>query len=97
MAVEVHGHFMLNLDQNRTALVQVDADLVAAEQRLARQLARIDRLRMKGQDTVQAEALLAGLEQTLTGWQVRRALLLAEIVRQEDAATPYLPHSADWS
>lgn len=89
MAAEDHGRFMLTLDQNRTTLIQVDADLVAAEQRLASHLARIGRLRRKGQDTVQAEALLAGLELTLTGWQVRRALLLAEIVRQEEAAAPH--------
>lgn len=67
-------------------LEKANADIAEVRRRIDNQLDLIEWLEDKGQDTIQAEALLLVLEQTVVGRQRHRQLILDDIARDEGAA-----------
>lgn len=74
------------LEQERATLGKAERDIADGERRIAEQEVLIERLRVDGQPTAVAEALLTTLHGTLDGWRAHRR----EILRRIDylTATP---------
>jgi hypothetical protein len=65
-----------------------DRHLAAGEQRIAEQLALIQKMIREGYDTALARDLLRLLEETMVTWQDHRQLILDAIAQHEQALTP---------
>jgi hypothetical protein len=65
-----------NLQQELRHLAQADRHLAEGERRVAEQIALIERMTEKGQDTTEARKLLRNFEQTLRQFRVHRQLIL---------------------
>jgi hypothetical protein len=68
-----------NLQQEHAHLVLADRHLVEGEQRVAEQIALIERMTQLGHDTAVAKQFLRILEQTLEGWRAHRQLIVNAI------------------
>lgn len=66
----------------RDHLAKADMDIAAGEKRVAEQIALIEWMTKKGQDTAEAEKLLRTLEQTLETWREHRQNILDAIARE---------------
>ena len=69
--------------KEREDLAKAEIDITAGEMRVAEQIALIEWMTNKGQDTTEARRLLRNYDETLEQFQVHRQLILDEIVRQE--------------
>ena len=76
---------MPNLDVERAHLVKADRDIAEGGRRVSAQVLLIERLRVGGHSTGDAENLLQTLRQTLQAWQNHRDLILQAIARLEAA------------
>jgi hypothetical protein len=74
-----------DLQRERNDLIQADRHLAAGEQRIADQVALIQRLTEQGYNTTAARDLLRLLEETMVLWQDHRQLILDTIARHERA------------
>ena len=81
---------MSDLQQERADLIQADRHLAAGEQRIAEQIALIQRMTRDGYDTALAWDLLRSLEEVMVTWREHRKLILDAIARHERAA-PHPP------
>ncbi|WP_414471029.1 hypothetical protein [Microvirga sp. M2] len=72
-----------DLDRERAHLILADRHLVAGEQRVAGQIALIQRITEHGRDSTTARDLLRLLEETMVLWQDHRRLILDAIARHE--------------
>ena len=72
-----------SLQREREDLIAADRHLAAGEQRIAEQLALIQRMTREGYDTAIARDLLRLLEETMVTWQEHRQLILDAIARHE--------------
>ncbi|MBQ0821513.1 hypothetical protein KBI52_15030 [Microvirga sp. HBU67558] len=79
---------MNDLQREREDLVTADRHLAAGEQRIAEQLALIQRMTRDGHDTALARDLLRLLDETMVAWQEHRQLILDTIARHERALAP---------
>ncbi|WP_201833795.1 hypothetical protein [Microvirga zambiensis] len=73
------------LQREREDLIVADRHLAAGEQRIAEQIALIQKMSREGYDTALARDLLRLLEETMTTWQEHRQLILSAIARHERA------------
>ncbi|WP_262271551.1 hypothetical protein [Microvirga yunnanensis] len=78
---------MNDLQQEREDLIAADRHLAAGEQRIAAQLALIQRMTRDGYDTTLARDLLRVLDETMATWQEHRRLILDAIARHERASS----------
>ena len=78
---------MIALQREREDLVAADRHLAAGEQRIAEQIALIQRMTWQGYDTALAQDLLRLLEETMASWQDHRRLILDAIARHERAGS----------
>jgi len=76
---------MNDLQREREDLITADRHLAAGEQRIAEQIALIQRMTREGYDTVLARDLLRLLEETMATWKDHRQLILDAIARHERA------------
>ncbi|WP_262272278.1 hypothetical protein [Microvirga yunnanensis] len=79
---------MSDLQRERGDLVTADRHLAAGEQRIAEQIALIQRMTRDGYDTALARDLLRLLEETMVTWKDHRQLILDAIARHERALAP---------
>ncbi|WP_414475373.1 hypothetical protein [Microvirga sp. M2] len=76
---------MNDLQREYQDLVQADRHLAAGEQRIAEQLALIQRMVEQGYETARAKDLLRLLEETMVAWRDHHQLILDTIARHERA------------
>lgn len=82
---------MLDLATERQHLVKAEIDIAAGERRIARQAELVARLHLGGHNTVQAEALLETLRETLLSWRDHRDVIRYTIARLESETAPGRP------
>lgn len=70
---------MRTRDREIATLGKAEADIVAGEQRITEQFARIEQLRAGGHDVTRAEEVLAVYEANLKEWRTHRARILQRI------------------
>ena len=79
---------MNDIQREREDLIVADRHLAAGEQRIAEQIALIQRLTEHGFNTATARDLLRLLEETMVTWREHRQLILDAIARHQRALTP---------
>jgi hypothetical protein len=80
---------MNDLQRERDDLIQADRHLAAGEERIAEQIAPIQRMTEQGFETALARDLLRLLEETMVTWQEHRQLILDAIARHERDLPPH--------
>jgi hypothetical protein len=68
----------------REHLSQAERHLSEGEERIAKQMLLIDRMRQDGHDVSEAERLLLTLRETLVAWQGHREEILRELERHNE-------------
>ena len=76
------------LDRERATLVKADRDIAQGQARLDRQATLLREIDVRGEDTGEAERLLALLRDTLAQWEDHRTLILQRI---DDLAARLVP------
>ncbi len=77
------GSVMPHAWKEREDLAKADLDIAAGERRVAEQIALIEQMTRKGQNTTEASRLLRNYDETLEQFRFHRQLILDEIARQE--------------
>jgi hypothetical protein len=67
----------LPCDALRRQLTQLDRNIVQTDLLLSRQIARVERMAEKGDDTTKAKTVLYGLRMVCEYWYAQREILLA--------------------
>ena len=74
-------------------LAVADRNIADGEARIQRQLALVNRLKVRGRDTGAAEILLGLLRQTLTAWNRERDLIVAALNSELSGRTASSDHA----
>jgi len=73
-------------DDPRRKLAQLERNIVQNDLLISRQIARIELMAAKGDDTTKAKAVLCGLGMVLDYWYAQQEILLAPTGTGEDAS-----------
>jgi hypothetical protein len=73
-------------DVPRRTLAQLDRNIVQTDLLVLRQIARVELMAEKGEDTTKAKAVLYGLGMVLEYWYAQREILLTPTSTSEDAS-----------
>jgi hypothetical protein len=79
---------MSDPEVERRHLGKAERDIMEGESRVTRQMLLIERLRLGGLDTTEAENLLSSLRKTLVVWHGHRDEILRELERQNVLHSP---------